>query len=211
MRVQHNRAFTLVEMLVVMAIIVLMASALVVTVQGVRTRAAVHAAKAQVAGIQMAVEDHKSKFGHYPEERRLLYASNPAQPSNLDRCLTVEQKLAAFLWRAGYEYREEQDIVFTYVYDNNVPPPNNMLHRNADGSRTSSFGEALMLPVLVDIYGGQIGFAMAGQAYRIYSLGPDMVTASNDGLDNDGDTLVDAENDPDEGALDGMVGDDIMP
>jgi len=174
-------------------------------VQGVRTRTAVRAAQAQAAGIQMAVEDHKSKYGYYPEDRRFLY-----QPSNLDRCLTVEQKLAAFLWRAGYEYRE-QDIVLTYVYDNNVPPPNNMLHEDANGSRTSSAGDALMLPVLVDIYANQIGFAITGQAYRIYSLGPDGVTASNDGLDNDGDGPVDAENDPDEGALDGMVGDDIMP
>lgn len=240
MRVQRNRAFTLVEMLVVMAIIVLMASALVVTVQGVRTRAAVHAAKAQAAGIQMAVEDHKSQFGYYPTRDRFLYAS---ATNNLDPCLTAEQKLAAFLWRAGYEYKEN-DYALYYVYDDTILPPNNMLDEDGNPAPAAT---ALQLPVLVDLYGNQIGFEIVGQAYKIYSLGPDGVTGGNDGLDNNGNGSVDEdlnedgidndgdgeideddedlhrdgvdndgdgqidEDDEDENAMNGTVGDDIMP
>lgn len=69
-----GRAFTLIELLIVISIIAILAG-LVLTVNGAATRSRIKArARTELALLQMAIEDYKSKLGHYPPD-------NPGLPS----------------------------------------------------------------------------------------------------------------------------------
>lgn len=69
-----GRAFTLIELLIVIAIIAILA-ALVVPITGAVNRNKIRSkARAEMAVVRMAIENYKSKLGHYPPD-------NPGQPS----------------------------------------------------------------------------------------------------------------------------------
>jgi len=64
-RLQH-RAFTLVEMLVVIAIIAIMASILVPVVGRAKTKAKVAAARVEMAGLELAIKSYHNNYSRWP-------------------------------------------------------------------------------------------------------------------------------------------------
>ena len=69
-------AFTLIEMLTVIAIIAILAAILLPTIGAIRRRARMSAAKAQIAALQTALDSYSQTFGAYPPD------SNESLPSN---------------------------------------------------------------------------------------------------------------------------------
>jgi prepilin-type N-terminal cleavage/methylation domain-containing protein len=61
------RAFTLIELLTVIAIIAILASITFGVVTGVRERAAISRAKAELASLSLALESFKAQYGDYPQ------------------------------------------------------------------------------------------------------------------------------------------------
>jgi prepilin-type N-terminal cleavage/methylation domain-containing protein len=62
-----NRAFTLIELLTVMAIIAILAAISFGVVGAVRKRAAIGQAKAQLSSLALALEAYKLQYGDYPQ------------------------------------------------------------------------------------------------------------------------------------------------
>jgi len=179
-----------------------MASALVVGVSGVRDRAAKAATKARLAKVQLLLETYKDKFGSYPSPNKRLYSH-----TGLDNSLTAEQKLLGLLQKVKAEFKDDE-LENGFVYNSG----GSKYDEEADGTIASSDDDALIAPVLLDAYDNSIGYIAFAKGYRVYSLGPDGITASNDDKDNDDNGKKDAEDDPEEGLkLDGKIGDDITP
>ena len=65
-------AFTLVEMLVVIAIIAILASILIPVVGRARTKAKVAVARAEMAGLEMAIKSYKNDYNRWPKPRGVL-------------------------------------------------------------------------------------------------------------------------------------------
>jgi prepilin-type N-terminal cleavage/methylation domain-containing protein len=61
-----NRAFTLIELLTVIAIIAILAAITFGVVRGVNERAAIGQAKAELASLAQALESYKMQYGDYP-------------------------------------------------------------------------------------------------------------------------------------------------
>jgi prepilin-type N-terminal cleavage/methylation domain-containing protein len=74
---QGTRAFTLVELLVVISIIGIIAALTVGVIKGASRKRDESAAKAQLAKIETALEDYKKKFGTYPPDFPAFAANNP--------------------------------------------------------------------------------------------------------------------------------------
>ena len=62
-----NRAFTLIELLMVIAIIAILAAITFGVVKGVNERAAIGQAKAELASLAQALEAYKLQYGDYPQ------------------------------------------------------------------------------------------------------------------------------------------------
>ncbi|MET0261690.1 MAG: prepilin-type N-terminal cleavage/methylation domain-containing protein, partial [Rariglobus sp.] len=62
-----NRAFTLIELLTVIAIIAILAAITFGVVKGVNERAAIGQAKAELASLAQALEAYKLQYGDYPQ------------------------------------------------------------------------------------------------------------------------------------------------
>jgi len=73
---QRLAAFTLIEMLVVIAVIAILAAMIFPVAGVVKTNRIKKRAMVELAGIQMAIEDYKSKLGFYPPDNPLLPATN---------------------------------------------------------------------------------------------------------------------------------------
>lgn len=74
---QGTVAFTLIELLVVIAIIGIIAAMTVGVIASASGKRDESAAKAQLAKIQLALEDYKKKFGSYPPDEPTWAAANP--------------------------------------------------------------------------------------------------------------------------------------
>jgi prepilin-type N-terminal cleavage/methylation domain-containing protein len=61
-----SRAFTLIELLTVIAIIAILASITFGVMQGVNERAAINRAKAELASLALSLESYKKQYGDYP-------------------------------------------------------------------------------------------------------------------------------------------------
>jgi prepilin-type N-terminal cleavage/methylation domain-containing protein len=62
-----NRAFTLIELLTVIAIIAILAAITFGVIKGVNERAAIGQAKAELASLAQALESYKMQYGDYPQ------------------------------------------------------------------------------------------------------------------------------------------------
>ena len=89
MKKQTNKGFTLVELLMVIAIIGLLASILIPTVGTVRENATIAAGKSQLSQYVNAVLQFKNEYGYYPFARGtkdyVIDLSDPAIFSSLYR------------------------------------------------------------------------------------------------------------------------------
>lgn len=70
----QRRAFTLVELLVVMAVIAVLSALIFPAAGAIKKRATLGKAKAQLKLVAMAIEAYKGKYGHYPP-------ADPASPT----------------------------------------------------------------------------------------------------------------------------------
>lgn len=85
---QHHSpaAFTLIEMLTVMAVIAILASILLSLNGLVQRKAALTRAKGEIVAMSSACESYKSDFGSYPEDS----ASDPAESSTVKLCPLID-------------------------------------------------------------------------------------------------------------------------
>lgn len=65
-KTQHTHAFTLIELLMVIAIIGILAGILIPTIGAVRTQANMAASKAQISNYVTSVQMFKGEYGYYP-------------------------------------------------------------------------------------------------------------------------------------------------
>lgn len=197
-RTERPSGFTIVELMIVIAIIAVLASSVVVVARGMRKRALESATKAELAKIQVLVEKYKDNNGRYPNATRRVGMYHV----NVWNSMTAEQRLFVMLFEASDQYRQ-QEIREDFVYDSDDDA------LEEDGTKSAVEEDNVAVPVLIDPYGNQIAFRCAAKSYFMYSLGPDGVTAETDMLDNDGDGTADPA-DTDEDKLNGKVGDDIL-
>lgn len=83
-RTQHNNAFTIVELLTVMAVIALLIGLLVPALALVKDRAKDIQQRAQFHAISSGLEMFKADFGDYPDSKDNSYATplvHPADPT----------------------------------------------------------------------------------------------------------------------------------
>jgi len=82
---RRSRAFTLIEMLVVIAIIAILAGILLPALSKVKLQAKVRLAKAEMNMIASAIKDYESSYDRYPASKDVEgYTSNGANPANPD-------------------------------------------------------------------------------------------------------------------------------
>lgn len=91
----RTRAFTLVELLVVIALIVFLAGALVVTVRGVLARSTHNATLALLARLEIAIESYHAQTGKYP-------------PDDADTTVSANRNLRNALESVRYEFKESE-------------------------------------------------------------------------------------------------------
>jgi prepilin-type N-terminal cleavage/methylation domain-containing protein len=72
-----SRAFTLVELLVVLAVIAALAALTFPAIQGAKRSMIRARAKAELMGLQVAIERYKDKLGHYPPDNKVVGAPDP--------------------------------------------------------------------------------------------------------------------------------------
>lgn len=70
------RAFTLVELLIVIAIIAILAAMIFPVVGAVKRRAAISKAETELNQVKTSIELYKEKFGYYPPDNPLMPATN---------------------------------------------------------------------------------------------------------------------------------------
>ena len=72
------RAFTLVELLMVISIIGIIAGLTVAAIGAARGKKEESAVKAQLAKLELAIESYKKQFGAYPPDNAIVASNNPA-------------------------------------------------------------------------------------------------------------------------------------
>lgn len=72
-----RRAYTLVELLVVMSVIAVLAALTFPAVRGVRISMTRARAKSELIQMETAIERYKDKFGHYPPDARIAANADP--------------------------------------------------------------------------------------------------------------------------------------
>jgi len=96
---QKRRGFTLMEMLVVVAIIVIIAGAATPLVLSYMHNARVDRAKMDMKNIETAVVKFESSYGHYPQSLQEL-----AQPGQYGGTAPLDQKMLLDPWNNPYQY-----------------------------------------------------------------------------------------------------------
>ncbi len=66
MKLRRDRAFTLMEMLIVVSIIALLAAILIPTLNAARLRAKITMTKTEIANLSAAIQSYASKYGDFP-------------------------------------------------------------------------------------------------------------------------------------------------
>jgi len=87
-RQESKRAFTLIELLAVVAIIGLLSAITFGIVKGVNQRAAVGQAKAELSVLAQALEEYKRQYGDYPQT-----GSSPVAPTGTATATSVQGEL----------------------------------------------------------------------------------------------------------------------
>ena len=73
---RRNAAFTLIELIVVIAIIALLAAMIIPIAGAVNARKQISVAQTQLKGIELAIEGYKTKLGYYPPDNPTGFVTN---------------------------------------------------------------------------------------------------------------------------------------
>jgi len=113
-RARAKRGFTLIEILLVLAIILMLAGVTIVSVVGTRKGARIDSTKAMLNSIETAIETYNMHIGHYPTEEEGNLEALRVKP-------TFESEEVAQMWRGPYLKREPRDAwKNTFNYEVNV-------------------------------------------------------------------------------------------
>ena len=97
-----RRGFTLIEILLVLAIILMLAGVTIVSIVGTREGARIDTTKAMVASIETAIETYNMHIGHYPSEEEGNLEALRVKP-------TFESEEVEAMWRGPYLKKEPRD------------------------------------------------------------------------------------------------------
>ena len=175
---QRIRAFTLIELLAVMMVILLLAGIMIGVAGYVQKTMAVSVTKGQMAAMKMALESYKADFGYYPPTTPIHFSNQGGAESTnnaiLYRALCGQGKryLAKF---PGSQIRVNASTGLTNIFDVFGTLFN---YYNSPTTTSALFSNNYVYP------GGPIdsltGFATGGQvnplSYDLLSCGPDCVT-----------------------------------
>jgi general secretion pathway protein G len=105
MKRQRRKAFTLVELLLVMAILAVLASVVTVSIVQVQKMSNIRAARSQIGMLAQAVEMYRIDMGIYPDQLSDLQV----QPSNLRNPEKwhpfIEKEIPLDPWRNEYQFQ----------------------------------------------------------------------------------------------------------
>jgi len=109
-----RRGFTLIEILLVLAIILMLAGVTIVSIVGTREGARIDTTKAMIASIETAIETYNMHIGHYPSEEEGNLEALRVKP-------TFESEEVDAMWRGPYLKKEPRDAWRnTFNYELNV-------------------------------------------------------------------------------------------
>jgi len=109
-----RRGFTLIEVLLVLAIILMLAGVTIVSIVGTRAGARIDSTKAMLASIETAIETYNMHIGHYPSEEEGNLEALRVKP-------TFESEEVSAMWRGPYLKKEPRDAWRnTFNYELNV-------------------------------------------------------------------------------------------
>lgn len=102
---RRRRGFTLLEILLVLAILVVLAGIVAVNVGGLRTGAFKNAAKTQLSNFESALETYQLQVGTYPSSLEALHAqpSDLADPSKWTQI--IKKEIPKDPWDNAYIYK----------------------------------------------------------------------------------------------------------
>ena len=113
-RAKARRGFTLIEILLVLAIILMLAGVTIVSIVGTREGARIDTTKAMLTSIETAIETYNMHIGHYPSEEEGNLEALRVKP-------TYESERVAEMWRGPYLKKEPRDAWNnTFNYEVNV-------------------------------------------------------------------------------------------
>ena len=113
-RPKARRGFTLIEILLVLAIILMLAGVTIVSIVGTREGARIDTTKAMLSSIETAIETYNMHIGHYPTEEEGNLTALRVKP-------TFESDQVGEMWRGPYLKKEPRDAWRnTFNYEVNV-------------------------------------------------------------------------------------------
>jgi type II secretory pathway pseudopilin PulG len=96
---RYNGAFTLIELIVVIAVIIILAGLVLSTVGYVQKKGARSRAETEIAGMSAAIENYKADNGIYPRDNTTTqYTDTLDARQNLDATQTVYQHASFYLY-----------------------------------------------------------------------------------------------------------------
>lgn len=113
-RLKAKRGFTLIEILLVLAIIGMLAGVAIVSLVGTREGAKIDSTKAMLSSIETALETYNMHVSHYPSEEEGNLTALRVKP-------TFENEQIGEMWRGPYLKKEPRDAWGNVVnYELNV-------------------------------------------------------------------------------------------
>jgi general secretion pathway protein G len=102
---RRRAAFTLIEVMLVLLILVVLGSVSFVAYQSVQKRSMIQAAKVQVHSIEDAVKMYYTFHNRYPPNLEALYDRN-ADPNNTNWKATLDKPIKPDPWGQPYQYQQ---------------------------------------------------------------------------------------------------------
>jgi prepilin-type N-terminal cleavage/methylation domain-containing protein len=196
----RRRAFTLIEMLVVIGIIAILAGIGLPAISAVRTRSQVSATEAFLDQLGLAIAQYKSDFGDYPPSRLSRLGLGKGNGANegiecLVRCVTTTAKSGPYIEFAAERLgNTDSDKLSALGVDNPdlveiVDPWGNPLAyvHNADYDRGSTVKLAVGGTETVAAAKGDTGQFEGLTTYQLWSAGPDGEVDTDDDLRSRGE------------------------